>query len=646
MIGKFYRNFNIRLVSKIINAKYDEKVLKNAGINRILTQSVYTKPGDAIIVGPWYSARKTIEEALVKGATVVFCEEKYKNEYFDNRLVVIEEPLACIEKLAKYCEKDSKAKRITITGSVGKTTTTGLINSIMDSEFETLTTHPMSNSHGAILRHFQQLNPTYEYWVQEVGGVQPGYIECSAKMLKSDIVVLTNIGISHMDKYGSVEGIFNDKSSLERYAKDDAVVVLNYDDEVLKKAEYNHNIIRFGINEENVDYKAKNIKQKKDGIEFDVICKYGAERVKLNLYGKYNVYNALAAIAVGCYVGVSLKKIIEDLKKYVPTGMRQNMQHIAGHTLLIDCFNAEPKTVLGSAQTLSEMIIEENGGRKIFVTGHIDKIGEKSAELHKRLGIELAKLNLDIILLYAGDSKYTYEGLVEAGYKNAILMENRDDLDQWLRENITSKDITFYKSGQFEAALIKTIDHVYGTNFQNEQQFNEGTVVNEGSYSYKIRRDDIVELVKYNGNDENPKIVDKLAQGNVIRIGVAAFSKNNSIKKITIPKSIENIGREAFYLCRELKEIKFKNGVKYISRSAFNYCSNLTEINLPDSVLHIDTRAFRDCVKLKKIRIPESVGYIGKEAFYNCPSLIIKCKKGSYAEQYAIKNEISYDNEI
>lgn len=532
MIGKFYRKFNISLLAKIIDAKYDEKVLKNASMNRVLTQSVYTKPGDAIIVGPWYSATKTIEEALEKGATVVFCEEKYKNEYFDDRLVSIDNAIMCIEKLVKYCEKGSKAKRITITGSVGKTTTTGLINSVMDNEFKTLTTHSMSNSHGAILRHFQQLDPSYEYWVQEVGGAQPGYIESSAKMLKSDIVVLTNIGISHMDKYRSIEGIFYDKSSLERYAKDDAIVILNYDDKILKNGKYTHKIISFAINEEGVDFKAKNIKQKKEGLEFDVVCEYGTETVKLNLFGKYNVYNALAAIAVGCNVGVPLKQIVEDLKKYTPNGMRQNMQHIAGHTLLIDCFNAEPKTVFGSAETLSEMIIDEEGGRKIFVTGHIDKIGERSAELHKELGKKLAQLDIDIILLYAGDSKYTYEGLIEEGYENAILMESRDDLDQWLRDNITPKDITFYKSGQFEAALIKTIDHVYGTNFQNEQQFNEGTIINKGDYSYKLRKDDIVELIKYNGNNANPELLDKLEQGNIIRIGFAAFSRNNSIKKM------------------------------------------------------------------------------------------------------------------
>ena len=393
----------------------------NALVKRVLTQSVYAEPGDAVIAAQWYYRKKTINEALERGASVVFCDKEIACDYVDCRVIGAENPLECVEKFEKWCEQGCDAKRITITGSVGKTTTTGLINSVIAGQYNTLTHHSMSNSHGAILRTFQRLRPEHEYWIQEVGGVQPRYVESSAYMLHSDAVVLTNIGNSHLDKYGTKKEIFKDKSSLERYAKFDGVVIINSDDEILKNADYSHRVISFAFDDTDADYRAENILLTRTGTAFDVICCEGRFHVELNLLGKYNAYNALAAIAVGRWANIPMNRIIELIGTYKPSGMRQNMLNIGGYNLFVDCFNAEPKTVLGSAETLAQMSTA-NAGRKIFVTGHIDKIGEKSVYMHTELGHILSKLDIDIMVFFAGDSKHTYDAVIEDGYKNAYWM--------------------------------------------------------------------------------------------------------------------------------------------------------------------------------------------------------------------------------
>lgn len=642
MVGKFYHEFKISTLSQIMGAKYNEKVLKDAVIKRVLTQSVYAKPGDAIIAARWYNPQKTIEESLKKGASVIFCEEKYAKGYSDNRIVVINNPLDCVEKVEKYCEQKCNAKRITITGSIGKTTTTGLINAVIDNNFKTLTHHSMANSHGAILRNFQQLTPEHEYWVQEVGGVQPGYIESSAYMLHSDAVVLTNIGTSHLDKYVTKHGIFRDKSSLERYAKYNGIVVVNYDDPILKSAEYYHKVISFGMNDKNVDYYAEDVEITRDGTNFNLISKEGTYKVSLRLFGKYNVYNALAAIAIGRWANVPMNRIIELIGRYEPDGMRQNMLNVGGHRIMVDCFNAEPTSVLGSAETLASMQMN-NVGRKIFITGHIDKLGDNSVNMHTDLGYSLAKLDIDIFVFYAGDSKYAYNSVVESGHKHALFFDSREELDDWIRNNVTREDVTFYKSGQFRAALAKTVDHVYGTKFQNEQQFNEGEIIKKDSFTFRLRQDDIVELDKYEGQDVHMKLPELYNKLPLLRISKGAFRRNAYIQTVIVPDSIENIGQEAFYLCTNLKEVELSQNLKYISRSAFNYCKRLKKIILPKGLLHIDFRAFRDCTSLKEIFIPNTVGFIGEEAFYQCNNLTIICEKGSYAEQYAKENNIRYE---
>ncbi len=642
MIGKYYREFTISSLSQIIGAKYNNKILKNARINRVLTQSVYAKPGDAIIVGRWYGQRRTIEEALTKGASVVFCEAKYAREYSDKRIVVVDDPMECVERVEKYCEQGCNAKRITITGSVGKTTTTGLINSVIDKKFNTLTHHTMANSHGAILRNFQQLTPAHEYWVQEVGGVQPGYIESSAYTLHSDAVVLTNIGTSHLDKYLTRKGIFNDKSSLERYAKFGGIVVVNYDDAILKNSEYYHRVISYAMNDKDADYYAEDVEITREGTRFQLICKEGSYPVQLKLFGKHNVYNALAAIAIGRWAGVAMTEIIQLIGQYEPDGMRQNMLNVGGYQIMVDCFNAEPTSVLGSAETLAS--IKMNGeGRKIFVTGHIDKLGENSEKMHTDLGYSLAKLDIDTFVFYAGDSEYTYKALMESGDKNALFIDSREELDDWIRNNVQREDVTFYKSGQFRAALAKTVDHVYGTKFQNEQQFNEGEVKSEGEFTFRLRQDDIVEFDHYVGTAAKLQIPELYNNLPILRIYSRAFSRNEFLKSVVLPDSVENIGQEAFYCCTNLSEVQMPRDLKYICRSAFNSCKKLTKVVLPQGTSHIEYRAFRDCKALAEIVIPATVGFIGEEAFYGCDKLKIVCAQGSYAEQYAKDHHIKYE---
>lgn len=636
------KKLSVRDLSEIIGAKCSIDDADKISVNRVLTQSVYVKDGDAVIAAKWYDVTKTIDEALERGACAVFCEEQYAVKYSDRRVLAVKNPLECVEKFEKWCEQKCDAKRITITGSVGKTTTTGLINQVIANTYNTLTHHTMANSHGAILRNFQQLTPKHEFWVQEVGGVQPGYIESSAYMLHPDAVVLTNIGTSHLDKYKTQEGIFRDKSSLERYAKYDGVVIINKDDNILKSQVYNHKVITFAIDDKSADYYADNIITDYNGTHFELVCSEGRFLVSLNLFGKYNAYNALAAVAVGRWANIPMNRIIALLSEYEPSGMRQNMQNIGGFRFLVDCFNAEPRTVLGSAETLSEMV-PGNGGRKIFISGHIDKIGDASTEMHAELGHKLSKLGIDIMVFFAGDSKYTYEALKEDGYENAYFMDSRDELDDWIRQNIKYEDIVFYKSGQFEAALAKTIDHVYGTTFQNEQQFNEGTVRKKDKYSFRLRQDDIVELCGYEGSEKKLLIPTEYEGKPVLRIGAKVFTHMRNVRSAILPDSIVNIGREAFYVCDKLETIVLPKNLKIIGRSAFNFCRSLKQIELPEGLLHIEMRAFRDCVLLERIIVPDSVGFIGEEAFKSCEKLTIVCSKGSYAEKYAKENKINLE---
>ena len=637
-------NKNLFSLAEVIGVSIPEGVDGNTTYQRVLTQSVYVQPGDVVISAKWYHEETTIREALEKGAVAVFCSAEKKAIFSDEKVIPVQDPLECVLRYEEWCVRSCTAKRIAITGSVGKTTTTGLINTVIANSFNTLTHHSMSNSHGAVLRNAQILEPSHEYWVQEVGGVQPGYVESTAAFLKPDIVVLTNVGESHLNLYGTKENILKDKGSLEKYAKADGVVIISYDDELLRNTKFSHKTITCSKSNPNADYYAEDIHIELDGTYFTAVTKDGRYTVHLNLYGEHNVYNALFAIAVGQLAELPMERIVELLEQYYPDGMRQNLVKVGGYTIFLDAFNAEPKTVLGAAVTLTQMP-KPVGGRKIFVTGHIDKLGVESPQMHTDLGHELAKLELDLIVLFAGDSKYTYQAIIENGNTNAILMTSRDDLDNWLRENLTHEDIVFFKSGQFEAGLAKTVDHVFGTVFQNGQQFNNGTVVQSKGYKIRIRQDKIAEIIGYTGTDVNLVLPEKYEENIVRRIAPLAFAKNRTIESVDIPDTVEHIGKEAFYICPKLNRVKLPAKLRFIDNNAFNYCREIEFLKIPDGTIHIGRHAFYDCNKLRNVVVPNTVGFLGEDVFGSDDSsrklpMKIVCSTGSYAERYAADNNI------
>lgn len=640
-----YSNLTVSKLAKIIGATLPKGFDGSTKCARVLTQSMYVQPGDVVISAGWYPHSQIIPESLEKGAAVIFCDRETKKAYPQERVLPVDDPKECVFRFEKWRAKPCKAKRIAITGSVGKTTTTGLINAVIANSFPALTHHTMSNSHGAILRNVQHLEPSHKYWIQEVGGVQPGYVESSARFLCPDIVVLTNIGESHLNLYGTKQNIFHDKSSLERYAQPGGVVIINYDDEILRNAEYTHKVVTCSKSDSHADYYAENIRTEQDGTHFTAVCPDGRCEIYLKLYGEHNVYNALSAVAVGRLAGVPLDKIAELLATYEPSGMRQNLVRVGGYSFFVDTFNAEPKTVLGAAETLMQIPVSEKG-RRIFVTGHIDKIGEASPQMHEALGHDLAKLKLDKVALFAGDSRYTYKAMVEDGCTNVFHSSSREEMDNWLRENITRDDIVFFKSGQFEAAMAKSIDHVFGTAFQNEQQFNEGRIVERDGFRFKLRQDHIAELCGYTGDKTELVIPATYDEWQVIRIAPFAFTKNYELKSVVIPDAVVNIGQEAFYICPKLEKVKLPASLKIIGKNAFNYCRALKSVEIPSGTIHIDRRAFYDCVSLESVSVPESVGFLGVEVFgagkpEQQKKLRISCAPGSLAEAYAKENGLS-----
>ena len=94
--------------------------------------------------------------------------------------------------------------------------------------------------------------------------------------------------------------------------------------------------------------------------------------------------------------------------------------------------------------------------------------------------------------------------LRKAAYTHRVVSCSKSDpRADYYAQNIRHEDVVFFRSGQVKAALAKTVDHLFGTSFQNEQQFNEGRVVTQDGFRFRLRQDDIAEVIGYSGNTGN-----------------------------------------------------------------------------------------------------------------------------------------------
>ena len=117
----------------LLNISLDQSIydsLKDLHYNRLLTQSEYVTSEDVVISAGWYNHSRIVEESLKKGAVVIFCDTKTKEAFPQQNVIGVDDPLSCVQDLERYLLRNFHGKCITITGSVGKTTTTGLINTI------------------------------------------------------------------------------------------------------------------------------------------------------------------------------------------------------------------------------------------------------------------------------------------------------------------------------------------------------------------------------------------------------------------------------------------------------------------------------------------------------------------------------------
>jgi UDP-N-acetylmuramoyl-tripeptide--D-alanyl-D-alanine ligase len=266
------------------------------------------------------------------------------------------------------------------------------------------------------------------YALFELGISIPGEMTQLARIIKPEIAIITNIGPAHLETMKTIENIVKAKLELVDNLPDGAVTLLNADDPLLmaeakrRKMEY----IGFGIDSD-CDFRAGDIETATDpGITFTV----NGYRLSLPIFGRVNVYNALAAIAASSVWNCGPEEWRNGLAGFAPADMRMIVEEFEGVRLLIDCYNANPDSVRASLNAFRDM---ETSGKRIAVLGDMLELGDSSDYLHKDVGKAVQSAGIDHLLCIGVASKQMVEGAIESGMQK-IMALHFDDHQSLLEE--------------------------------------------------------------------------------------------------------------------------------------------------------------------------------------------------------------------
>jgi UDP-N-acetylmuramoyl-tripeptide--D-alanyl-D-alanine ligase len=369
------------------------------------------------IQGNLYDGHNFIKEAIAKGAAaIVYSKSEFNSiKLLSNSLPIVKtaDTLVALGKLAKtYIAGFKDVKTVGITGSNGKTTTKEILVSIFSIKGKTLSNKGNFNNRIGLPLSIFNLNSDTKYAVFEMGTSLYGEIKILSNILKPDIGIITNIGFSHLKTFISLKGVFEEKKVLFDNVKEDGVIIVNNDDEFLKKicqVRSSRKIITFACNTD-ADVYAKNINPSFDNTSFELSYKGKSMKVEMPTKGKFNVLNALAAASCATALGFSLDEIKHGIENFKPPKMRmETIMTKTGVTLINDTYNANPSSMREIIQAVSRHYFD----RKInLVLGDMLELGDKSIDYHFKLGKFInTQKNINFVYLIGEMSFYTKEAI-------------------------------------------------------------------------------------------------------------------------------------------------------------------------------------------------------------------------------------------
>ena len=363
----------------------------------VSTDSRAIKNGNLFIplVGEQFDGHRFVEAALRNGASAFLwgTGEEVPSELATVPHVLVKDTLVALQNLAKAYRSELALKVVGVTGSNGKTTTKEMIALVLSQRFRTHKSLGNLNNHIGLPQSILNMPDDTEVAVFEMGMNHAGEIARLAEIAKPDVGVITLIGEAHIGLLGSRVGIAQAKWELIEALPTGGAAFLPAEEPLLETLSLPHSVAAYTFGEAAaadvrlLDYVAS--PPALANIDVAVGDRLGAAAgtIELPILGRHLANDALAAIAVGKWFGVSLAESARALAEYRADPLRLSVMTLGDRLFLInDAYNAAPASIEGAFGVIKELPADV----RIVVLGDMLELGEHAEDLHRKVGAMLA----------------------------------------------------------------------------------------------------------------------------------------------------------------------------------------------------------------------------------------------------------------
>ena len=413
----------------------------NEPIGAIVTNSKEVEKNDLFVAlnGDFSSGENYTAEAKDKGAFILSAKDKSAD-------ISVSNTEAALLSIVSYYKKKLNNLKFTIavTGSVGKTTTKNMIYEILSTDYIVHSTYENYNNFLGVAHTVLTACADCEVLVIEMGMNHIGEISHLSRSVAPDISVITNVGSAHIGNLGSREKIAEAKLEIIDGMKN-GMLIVPFEEELLQVP---YKKYTYSLNSPLADCFLKIREENESGALFDFYTKNQCVNdIKLNIPGHHILSAASIALSIAYYIDADLESIKKAFLKISETKLvRAKYISIGAYTIYDDTYSASFEATDAVMKMLS--MKTEN---LCCVLGDMLELGEKSKELHERIGAAAVKYGFKKLFTYGKKATDIAIGAVKSGFKkeNVFVNENTDlpqITAEQIKKNCMPGDLILFKA--------------------------------------------------------------------------------------------------------------------------------------------------------------------------------------------------------
>lgn len=417
------------------------------------------------VKGERFDGHEYVAAALADGALAAVVSNAWlvPAEVDETKLLRVAECDDCVllalQRLARAVRRRWGGRVIGVTGSAGKTTTKEAVAQVLSARYRVLKSAGNLNNAFGVPLQLLRLEPEHEVAVIEMGMNHAGEIAALARIAEPNWAVVSNVAPVHIEFFpDGLAGIARAKYELVEALPADGLAFLNADDPYVRDfgGGMGDRSVLYGLSEE-AQVRAEDLRERGiEGVLFDVVAGEERSEVSLKLFGRHNVLNALAAIAVGLKSGIPLAECAAAIAGLQPADKRGEILSWHGATVINDSYNSNPRALDAMIDALMAM----PGQRHIAIAGEMLELGAEAAALHADCGRRMAAKEVSAIVGVRGQAAALVEAAAALG-ANASFVDTPEEAGKWMRANLQPGDVVLLKASRgvrLEKALAELQD--------------------------------------------------------------------------------------------------------------------------------------------------------------------------------------------